>query len=191
MVLILDPSFDAAAITAFFTDADQLNLSVRTHDKLVEEGFGSLVDYPDFDADDVTALARICERPPRSPNAAGNLVNQAPYAFPAKTRKRLVIAIAIAKYYDETSRPVTPAMMMWPVLKSFATQMEALTETVSPPDMTPIKANMPMTKFLEQYNLHCSKVVGKRLCTITYVFRPNEMPAAVAPALLPDHPHSG
>ena len=190
MVLILDESFDAAAITAFFTDANQLNLSVRTHDKLVEEGFGSLVDYPDFKASDVTALARICERPPRAPNATGNLVNQAPYAFPAKSQKRLVIAIAIAKYYDETTRQVTPDMMMWPVLKSFATQMEALTETVSPPDMTPIKSNMPMTKFLEHFNLHCGKVIGKRLCPITYVFRTNEMPAAFVPALLPYHPHS-
>jgi len=49
-----------------------------------------------------------------------------PLYFPAKSQKRLIIVIAIAKYYKETNREVISAMIMWPVLKTFATQMGAL-----------------------------------------------------------------
>ena len=96
-----------------------------------------MVKFADLEKTDVSAaLVHICERPPKAPNANGILVNQTPYAFPAKSQKRLLIMIVIAKYYEETGRAVTPDMMLWPVLKSFATQMEALTETESPPDIT-------------------------------------------------------
>jgi len=63
---------------------------------------------------------------PRTANAVDNLVNVSPFNFPAKSQKRLIITIAIAKYYEETNREVTPEMMMWMVLKSFAMQMESL-----------------------------------------------------------------
>ena len=190
MVLVLHPTFTADRVTEFFTAADQLNLSDRSRDKLALEGIATIVDLPEFDDEDVSAIVRIFERPPRAPNAMGNLVNQTPYAFPAKSQKRLTIAIAIAKYYEETNQQVTPEMMMWPVLKSFSTQVDAMKETTSPPDITPMKASMPMTKFLEYFDLHCNKVIGKRGCPVKHIFRPLETPPAVAPALLPGQPHS-
>ena len=174
MVLVLHPTFTADRVNEFFTAADQLNLSDRSRDKLALEGIATIVDLPEFDDEDISAIVRIFERPPRAPNAMGNLVNQTPYAFPAKSQKRLAIAIAIAKYYEETNREVTPEMMMWPVLKSFSTQVNAMKETTSPPDITPMKASMPMTKFLEYFDLHCNKVIGKRGCPVKYIFRPLE-----------------
>ena len=190
MVLVLHATFIQARIDEFFDAADQLNLGLRTREKMADEGIATIVDLPEFDDKDVKALVEIFARPPRSLNALGNLVNQVPYAFPAKSQKRLKIAVAISKYYDETGREVTPEMMMWPTLKSFATQMDALEDTVAPPDITPMKASMQMTKFLEYFDLHCNMVIGKRGCPVKYVFREHETPPAVGPVFLPNQPHS-
>ena len=190
MVLVLHATFIQARIDEFFDAADQLNLVLRTREKMADEGIATIVDLPEFDDKDVKALVEIFAHPPRALNALGNLVNQVPYAFPAKSQKRLKIAVAISKYYDETSREVTPEMMMWPTLKSFATQMDALEDTVAPPDITPMKASMQMTKFLEYFDLHCNMVIGKRGCPVKYVFREHETPPAVGPVFLPNQPHS-
>ena len=190
MVLVIHASFTQDRIDEYFNDADQLNLDLRTRDKMDDEGIGTILDLPDFDDKDIKAIVEIFARPPRANNAAGNPVNQVPYKFPAKSQKRLKISCAITRYYDETGRAVTPEMLKWPTLKSFSTQMDALEDTVAPPDITPMKATMKMTKFLEYFDLHCNMVIGKRGCPIKYVFRDLELPPAVGPVFLPNQPHS-
>ena len=189
-MLVLHPTFDAAAMTAFFTDADQLNLGARTTAQMGVEGISSVVDLPDFSKDDIEAVARNFDRPGRVVNGAGNLVNQAAYVFPIKSQKRLLIAVELARFYEQTNRVVTPEMMMWPVMKNFKIQMDALKETTAPQDIAPIKSGVPITKFLEQFKLHCHGVVGKRNAPVNYVFREDEAVPADGPALLPDQPHS-
>ena len=76
MVLVLHATFVQARIDEFFNDADQLNLELRTREKMADEGIGTIVDLPEFDDKDIKALVEIFARPPRVPNAAGNLVNQ-------------------------------------------------------------------------------------------------------------------
>ena len=93
MVLFLSVNFNANAIDSFFTGADQLNLSIRTRDQMVVEGISSPVDIPDFNKDNVSLIVRAFERPPRVPNGAGNLVNQTPFQFPAKSNNLFVIEI--------------------------------------------------------------------------------------------------
>ena len=149
MILVLSATFDANAIDSFFTGADQLNLSIRTHDQMVVEGISSPVDLHDFNKDNVSSIVGAFERPPRVPNGAGNLVNQTPFQFPAKSQKRFVMAIEIADYYDQTNREVSPTMMMWPTLKSYSIQMLALSGTSNPTNILTIKSPMPMTKSLE------------------------------------------
>ena len=190
MVLVLHTSFTQDCIDEYFNDADQLNLELRTRDKMDEEGIATIADLPEFDDKDIKALTEIFARPPRATNAGGNLVNQVPYKFPAKSQKRLKISAAITRYYDKTGRAVTPEMLKWPTLKSFSTQMDALEDTVAPPAITPMKATMKMTKFLEYFDLHCNMVIGKRGCPIKYVFRDLEAPPAVGPVFLPNQPHS-
>ena len=56
-MLVLHPTVDAAAMTAFFTDADQLNLGARTTAQMGVEGISSVVDLPDFSKDDIEAVA--------------------------------------------------------------------------------------------------------------------------------------
>ena len=126
MVLVLHATFVQACIDKFFNDAAQLNLEARTHDKMADEGIETILDFPEFDDKNIKAHVEIFACPPRAPNAAGNLDNQVPYTFPAKSQKQLKISVAIARYYDETSRVVTPEIMMLPTLKSFSTQMGAL-----------------------------------------------------------------
>ena len=76
MVLVLHFTFIADHINEFFTAANQLNLSVRSRDKLALEGIARIVDLPEFDDDDVTAIGRIFERPPHAGNAKCNIVNR-------------------------------------------------------------------------------------------------------------------
>ena len=85
MVLVLSTTFYANVIDSFFTGADQLNLSIRTRDQMVVEGILSPVDLPEFNKDGVSSIFRAFERPPQVPNGAGNLVNQTPVQFPAKS----------------------------------------------------------------------------------------------------------
>ena len=79
---------------------------------------------------------------------------------------------------------------MWPILKSFSTQMEALKETVSPPSIVPMKPKKLITKFLDSFDLHCNKVIEKRGCPIKNIYRTVEVPPIEAPVLLPNQPHS-
>ena len=134
MVLVLSATFDANAIDSFFTGADKLNLSIRTRDQMVVEVILSPVDLTEFNKDVVSSIVRAFERPPRVPNGAGNLVNQTPFQFPAKSQKRFIIAIEISDYYDQTNREVSPNNMMWPTLNSYSIQMSELSGTSNPTD---------------------------------------------------------
>ena len=149
MFLVLSANFDANEIDSFFTGADQLNLSIHTRDHMVVEVISSPVDIPDYNKDYVSLIVPEFERPPHVPNRAGNLVNQTPFQFPAKSQKRFIIAIEIADYYDQTNREVSPTMMMWPTLKSYSIQMSALSGTSNPTNIVPIKSSMLMTIFPE------------------------------------------
>ena len=121
MVLVLHASFTQDRINEYFNDADQLNLELRTRDKMDEEGIATIADLPEFDDKDIKALTEIFARPPHATNAGDNLVNQVPYKFPAKSQKRLKISAVIARYYDKTGGAVTPEMPKWPTLKRFST----------------------------------------------------------------------
>ena len=99
---------------------------------MVVYGISSPVDLPDFNKDDMSLIVRAFDHPPRVPNRAGNLVNQTPLQFPAKSQKRLFIAIEIADYYDQKNREVSPTMMMWPNLESYSIQMSVLSGTSNP-----------------------------------------------------------
>ena len=160
MVIFLSATFDAKAIDSFFTGADQLNLPIRTRDHMIIEGISSSVDLPDFNKDDVSSIVRAFERHPRVANGAGNLVNQTPFQFPAKSQKRFVIEIELADYYYQINREVSPTMMMLPTLKSYSIQMLALPGTCNPTNIVPIKSSMPMKKCLEYFRLHLSTIVG-------------------------------
>ena len=190
MVLVLHPTFDAAATTAFFGTPAQLNLEARTIAQLAIEGIANVVDLTDFTKDDIDSMTRNFERPPRIMNGAGNLVVQAAFTFPMKSQKRLHIAVQLADFYEQTNREVTPEMMMWPVMKNFKIQMDALKETVAPPALTPIKSGVPITKFLEHFKLHCHGVIGKRHAPVNYVFREEEVVSPGGPAFLANQPHS-
>ena len=86
MVLVLHPTFDAAATTAFFGTPAQLNLEARTIAQLAIEGIANVVDLTDFTKDDIDSMTRNFERPPRILNGAGNLVVQAAFTFPMKSQ---------------------------------------------------------------------------------------------------------
>ena len=190
MVIVLSATFNTNAIDSFFTGADQLSLSIYTRDQMVVEGISSHVDLPEFNKDGVSSIVRAFERPPQVPNGAGDLVNQTPFQFPAKSQKRFVIAIEISDYYNQTNQEVSLTMMMWQTLKSYSIQMLALYGTSNPSNIVPIKSSIPMTKFREYFRSHLSTIVGLRKCPLDYFIRAQEIPTIVEPVFLRDKPHS-
>ena len=69
------------------------------------------MDLPNSNKDGMSSIVWAFERPPRVQNGAGNLADQTPFQFPAKSQNRFVIAIEIADYYDQTNHEVSPTMM--------------------------------------------------------------------------------
>lgn len=190
MVLILHPTFTADRITEFFEQATQLAMVDRTVTQLALEGITGIVDLPEYTKTDIESITRTFERPARIVNGAGNLVNQPAFTFSAKSQKRMLTAILITTYYEQTSRVVTPAMMQWTVMKNFSVEMEALKESVSPTEITPMKSSTKITKFLEYFQLHCHGIVGKRNTPLDYVLRSVEAVPAIGPVFLPNQAYS-
>ena len=78
--------FTAAQITLFLEDAAQMGLSSCTRVYLQGEGINHPSDLEEFaDKDTWDQIVENCKRPPQIPDANGNLVNQQPFLFPAKS----------------------------------------------------------------------------------------------------------
>ena len=113
MVLVLHPTFDANATTAFLGTPAQLNLEARTIGQLAIEDIANVVDLTDFTKDDIDSITQNFERPQCILNTAGNLVVQSAFTFPMKSQKRLHIVVQLADFYEQMNHQVTPEMMMW------------------------------------------------------------------------------
>ena len=191
MILILAPTFTANSLTEFFEQATQLAMVDRTAGQLALEGITGIEDLPEYIKTDIESITRTFVRPARIVNGAGNLVNQPAFTFSAKSQKRMLTAILITTYYEQTSRVVTPAMMWWTVMKNFSVEMKALKESVSPTEITrPMKSSTKITIFLEYFQLHCHGIVGKPNTPLDCVLRSVEAVPAIGPVFLPNQAYS-
>ena len=115
--------FDAAALTLFFEDANNMGLSNRTRLQLANEGITDPEDFKEFDEDGMTAIFSNLLKPPKVPvagaagRANGALREIQAYEVSAKSKMRLKGARLIAKFYDNVGRPLDPDNMAWPVIK--------------------------------------------------------------------------
>jgi hypothetical protein len=72
MLLVLPPKmaahlFDAAALTLFFEDANNMGLSHRTCLQLTVEGITKPKDFKEFDDEGMKAIFRTLLKPPKVP----------------------------------------------------------------------------------------------------------------------------
>ena len=193
--------FTPAQLTSFWTDADQMNLSTRTRTALAEEGLTEPVDLAEFTKDGLTALFDNLRKPgkitthPDGQVATRNnavIVDQEPFKVPAKSKMRLLIALEAVKYYQMVSRDVTAATMMWPALKNFYEQWEALESRakLDKPDVPKLNKGMPVPKWASNMEVFLRGIIGARTAPMAYLIRPEGAVATPAPALMPSQPHS-
>ncbi len=123
--------FDAAALTLFFNNVNNMGLSRRTREQLAVKGITVPEDFKEFDEEGMKAIFANLFKPPKVPvtgAAAGTLREIQAYDVSAKSKMRLNGAMLFAKFYDDVGRPLDPDNMSWPVIKRFLEQWKALME---------------------------------------------------------------
>ena len=185
--------FTAAALTAFWTNDDQMGLIARTRTQMASEGLKVPADFEDFaEKEDLNALFKLLLKPAKTAGTtAGTLIEVASYAIPAKSQIRIDGARKMVLYYNLIGRRLEPADMMWPVIKNFVEQWKALMEKKkaivgAPPKLS---KDMQVYKWLEQFSQYLGSVIGVRNAPFTYLIRPDVLPAILAPREA-DQPYS-
>ena len=103
-----------AHATAFFTDADQMNLHARTRAFLQSEGITTPGNLAEFTIKGVweQVLENYKRRPQiPDPTDAALMINDQAYFMPAKSVMRLKVAAVAIQYYQDTARPLVAGML--------------------------------------------------------------------------------
>ena len=91
---------DAAALTAFFENANAMALSNRTCLQLASEGILTPDDFKDFDDDGLDTIFHNLAKPPKVPGVGARLVEVGAYEVSSKSKMHLKGALKIAKFYE-------------------------------------------------------------------------------------------
>ena len=169
--------FDAAALTLFFEDANNMVLSHHTRLQLTVEGITKPEDFKEFDDVGMMSLFSNLQKPPKvsvlgtAAHAAGALQEIQAYEVSAKSKLRLKGAMLIAKFYDDVGCPLDPNNMSWLVIKCFLEQQKALMEREKadhgqPPKLT---KNHAVHKWVDSFVPHLSQKVGVCNAPLDYI----------------------
>ena len=189
----------AAQNTAFFEDAAQMGIPHETVIQLQQEGISTVADLADFDEDSLKQLADNLRRPggrapdPNPGAAPGATIPTPPFAFGAKSQKRLLVACNLVRHYNTVGRMITAANMQWnTVMRNFEIQWKALKDRkdADEPDIPKITKALPVVKWTEAFEDYLSRVVGVRTIPLACVIRADDAVPAAAPALEAGQPHS-
>lgn len=185
-----------AQITAFFTDAGQMNLPPRTRVFLQSEGITSPEDLAEFTTKEAwEQVLENCKRPPQIPDPANAtlMINDQPYRMPAKSLMRLKVAAVAIKFYQDTSRPLAAGMLTWSTrLVSFQQQWAAILDLKKSDgqELPKITKSVPIAKWIEAYETFSEQAIGVRNAPLKYVIRDDVAVPVAAPALEAGSPHS-
>jgi hypothetical protein len=171
--------FDAAALTLFFEDVNNMGLSNRTRLQLAHEGIAVPDDFKEFGEEGLSAIFLNLYKPLKVPVAGpaaiatGRLRKIPAFEVSAKSKMRLKGAILIAKFYDNVGHPLDPDNMLWIVIKQFLEQWKALMERKKadhgpPPKLT---KNQAVHKWVDLFILYLSQMVGVRNAPLDYIVR--------------------
>ena len=192
--------FTQAQTRAFFEEANQMGIPVRTIEQLVNEGIMNVGDLEEFDKDSIKQIAENLRRPggrmadPNPAAAPGATVPTTPYVFGAKSQKRLTVATLAVRYYNAIGRELTPGCMQWnPVLQNFEQQWDALKERKDASDdvaLPTITRDLPIIKWAEAFTDYLNRIIGVRMAPLAYVIRTQTTPPVACPPRAIDLPHT-
>jgi hypothetical protein len=169
---------------AFFTEPAQMAIPAATVTQLEEEGIEMIDDLLEFDKDSIEQIAMNMRRP-----AAG----LQPFAFSAKSQKRLIVACDMVRYYETVARPISVGGMRWlQVGKNFEIQWKALRakKAEDDPETPKITKGFNPMKWSESMRDILHRCVGGRTIPLAYVVRDDATVPVAIPPLATDQPHS-
>ncbi len=143
-----------------------MGLSARTRTQIAAEGLVTPDDFVDFNEEaDLEGLFKILHKPPKvmvGVGAAAVLTEVAAYVIPAKTMIRMHGVRLIMAYYRMVGRVVVADDILWPVVKSFVEQWNALLEKKKAdvgqaPKLTKDRV---IYKWLESFQQYLSDKIG-------------------------------
>ena len=151
-------------------------------------------DFEDFSKKvDLDALFKLLLKPAKEvtgPAGAPVLTEVASYVIPAKSQIRIDGACKMVLYYTLVGRTLEADDLMWPVIKNFVEQWEALMEkkkaTIGDPPR--LLKDKIVHKWLEQFTQYLADKIGARNAPFTYLTRPDALPPAILAARAVDQP---
>jgi len=177
-----------------------MGLSHRTQLVVTAKGIVTPDDLSEFTKEGLETVFQNLRKPPKMlvqpipaiVNHPGILTEVEPYVVSAKSKMQLLVALKISKYYEMTSRTMTPANMSWIVLKNFEEQWNALMEKKDATTLLVPKLTEGLTapKWLDYFKMHCKNIIGARGVPIFYVMRSKVMVAMPPPPLVIDQLYS-
>jgi hypothetical protein len=190
--------FDAAALTLFFEDVNNMGLSNCTRLQLAHKGITVPDDFKEFDKEGLSAIFLNLYKPPKVPMAgtaaiAVRQLHKIPaFEVSAKSKMRLKGAMLIAKFYNDVGRPLDPDNMSWIVIKRFLEQWKALMERKKAGHGAPPKLmkNQAVHKWVDSFILYLSQIVGVRNAPLDYIVRAIAAVNATPPTCQLGDPHS-
>ena len=185
----------AAQTRTFFENDQQISLSRRTKDDLISEGISSVEDLGEWDDNDWDAFAASCRKPEQieDPANARNLINQAPFALPVKSLKRLKIASKLIRHYEAILMEPVADNVKWNCLKSYDQQHKALLDKKKNSTLNSVpKLNKSTTvpRWMDSIRLHLRLVYGGRDSNLLYLIREDDAVPAPAPTTAAGLPHT-
>lgn len=163
-----------------------MGLTVPQRQRLAGEGLVSVVDFDDFDEDQLDLALKNLRTsiPPVLPTLDGNgnivapgIPGIIPCLIPARQIMRLKIASVAFAYYTDIGRIVTPVNMNYTnVLKTFFIEWEALKKLAKEdaPEVPTLSSKNTPIKWIESFLDTMSRTFGVRNTPLTYIIRESD-----------------
>ena len=191
-------AFSAAQLTAFWTNAPQMNISAGQRIKLQDQGLSTIEDFRHFDEETLDIAFKNLKFSqsgipaiPEVTDANGNVITAAVPAVPpivatpigAIQAYRIHTARLAYEYLTTVGRAVTPLLMNFTAsLRDFRIEYDSIVKLSDQdePDLPKISKELPIMPWQAAFENYCSSIFGVRKIPLQYVIRPNDDPPDVA-----------
>ena len=171
--------FTATQKNAFFTEADQLAITLDMRAQLATEVLETVDDLAEFYDKSLKQITDTLRRPggripdPNPGSATGATIPTPSFVFNAKSQLRLKAAIMIAKYYNTVGRTPSAGKFWSPVIKTFIEYWKALKahKNNTDPKVPKISKTLSIMKWTEALSDFARWIVGSRTIPFSYVIR--------------------
>jgi hypothetical protein len=183
-----------AQTTTFFET--EMGIPPATVTQLQTMGIANVEDLRDYDKDLIKNVKEDLRKPTGTmpdPNDPTRVVAQSPFVLSPVSCKRLETAAHAVRYYEDTNRGISLAMMRWAgpltLFKQYLTALESMKKD-DKPDVPKVTRSLPIGQWSEAFIIHLEKTLGVRDIPMSYLVRPDVAVPAAAPALQAGRPYS-